>query len=43
MPRTLLDLNKTGKIWLAPPQVYELSRLATFQTYDELKSFSSKV
>ncbi len=31
-----------GQIWLAPPQLYELSRLAQINSAEDLKIFSKK-
>ena len=39
-PDQVLDQNKQEQLWLAPPQVYELSRLKNFPKYDDLKQFS---
>jgi hypothetical protein len=39
-PDQLLDQNRKEELWLAPPQVYELSRLKNFSKYDDLKKFS---
>ena len=33
---------KNEDIWLAPPQVYELSRLLNIKKYEELKKFTTK-
>ena len=41
-PMEALKLHSEEKIWLAPPQFYELSRLASFLNYEELKNFSCK-
>ncbi|XP_074596076.1 acyl-coenzyme A diphosphatase NUDT19-like [Brevipalpus obovatus] len=39
-PRELLQLHQNRKAFLAPPQVYELSRLAHFSQYNRLQEFS---
>lgn len=41
-PSTALQLHSDKKIWLAPPQVYELSRLASFTDCKELKTFAKQ-
>ncbi|XP_015791533.1 nucleoside diphosphate-linked moiety X motif 19-like [Tetranychus urticae] len=41
-PNELLDLQKQQKAFLAPPQVYELSRLSNFKEFHELKDFVFK-
>ncbi|XP_053211358.1 acyl-coenzyme A diphosphatase NUDT19-like [Panonychus citri] len=40
-PNELLELHMQKKAFLAPPQVYELSRLSNFTDYQELMKFSS--
>ena len=35
-------MHSEEKIWLAPPQFYELSRLAAFESYQDLKDFSQE-
>ena len=40
-PASLLDQFYARKLWLAPPQVYELSRLLNFNTKESLAMFSS--
>lgn len=39
-PKEALKSHLKGDIWLAPPQFYELSRLAAFSSFSKLKSFS---
>ena len=41
-PNQALDLHTEEKIWLPPPQFYELSRLATFMSFENLKAFSEE-
>ena len=41
-PSEAMDLHIQQKIWLAPPQCYELSRLHTFQNWSELRTFSQQ-
>lgn len=36
----LLSMNNSGKIWLPPPQVYELARLHNFNDIDTLVNFA---
>lgn len=36
----MLAEHLQAKAFIAPPQIYELSRLANFRQYDELKSFA---
>ena len=38
-PDQVLEQNRGKELWLAPPQVYELSRLKNFPNYDKLKKF----
>ncbi len=38
-PHFALQAHLKEQIWLAPPQFYELSRLAAFDSFDKLKSF----
>lgn len=38
----MLEDNSTNSIFLAPPQVYELSRLIPIQSYHELREFARK-
>ena len=40
--KEMLDEQDKGNAFLAPPQVYELSRLANFPSYQGLKSFAEK-
>lgn len=40
-PETLLAESSQQKLWLAPPQVYELSRIANFSDFNAFKTFSS--
>ncbi|KAG9509186.1 Nucleoside diphosphate-linked moiety X motif 19 [Fragariocoptes setiger] len=39
-PNGMLDEHSTADVFLAPPQVYELSRLCNFTEFDALKQFS---
>ena len=41
-PEEALKMHSEEKIWLAPPQFYELSRLAAFESYQDLKDFSQE-
>ncbi|XP_035205052.1 nucleoside diphosphate-linked moiety X motif 19-like isoform X1 [Stegodyphus dumicola] len=41
-PEEMLEDNSTHTVFLAPPQVYELSRLIPLQSYHELKQFAKK-
>ena len=41
-PEEALKMHSEEKIWLAPPQFYELSRLAAFESYQDLKNFSQE-
>jgi len=41
-PLEALDQHLRGELWLAPPQFYEFSRLATFHSTSSLKSFFEK-
>ncbi|XP_071035660.1 acyl-coenzyme A diphosphatase NUDT19 isoform X2 [Parasteatoda tepidariorum] len=41
-PDEMLEDNLTGTVFLAPPQVYELSRLLPLQSYHDLKQFAKK-
>lgn len=36
----MLSEHLQAKAFIAPPQIYELSRLANFRQYEELKNFS---
>lgn len=38
----MLKMQDQDEAFLAPPQVYELSRLATFKSYQQLKEFAEK-
>ena len=40
-PHQVLNEQFNGRCFLAPPQVYELARLANFDSFDELKQFAS--
>ncbi|XP_054720302.1 acyl-coenzyme A diphosphatase NUDT19-like isoform X2 [Uloborus diversus] len=39
-PEEMLEDNSTNAVFLAPPQVYELSRMIPIQSYHELKEFA---
>lgn len=41
-PEEMLEDNSTNSIFLAPPQVYELSRMIPIQSYHELRDFAKK-
>jgi len=41
-PDAFLSLFSQKKLWLAPPQVYELSRMLHFQSQRELQEFAKK-
>lgn len=41
-PHQVLQDQFNGRCFLAPPQVYELARLANFDSYDELKAFATE-
>jgi len=41
-PKKLMSGSADGSVILAPPQVYEMSRLANFSSVDELRAFSDK-
>lgn len=40
-PTSAISEHVQGNIWLAPPQIYELCRLAHFETSKDIKSFAS--
>ncbi len=40
-PKEAFDRYESKDIWLAPPQIYELARMANFEQYDAFKQFSS--
>jgi len=39
-PCEALDAHYSGSSWMAPPQIYEQSRLMTFESFDDLKTFA---
>lgn len=39
-PLTMLEDAWAEKLWLAPPQIYELSRMRRFQKLEDLKAFT---
>ena len=39
-PAEALEAYTEKKVWLAPPQVWELSRMRNFSKFDELKNFA---
>uniref|UniRef100_A0A182LVQ8 Nudix hydrolase domain-containing protein n=1 Tax=Anopheles culicifacies TaxID=139723 RepID=A0A182LVQ8_9DIPT len=41
-PASLLQAHREEKIWLAPPQTYELTRLSYVHNIDELARFAAK-
>uniref|UniRef100_A0A6G1SKA5 Nucleoside diphosphate-linked moiety X motif 19, mitochondrial n=1 Tax=Aceria tosichella TaxID=561515 RepID=A0A6G1SKA5_9ACAR len=41
-PSSILDEHSTADVFLAPPQVYELSRLCNFNEFDALRQFSAE-
>ena len=41
-PKTLLQQHIDGKLWLAPPQFWEISRMSNFTRLEDLKNFSTK-
>lgn len=41
-PGDALRLHSEEKIWLAPPQVYEMSRLAAYETFGSLQKFAQE-
>lgn len=41
-PTGMLDEHSTADVFLAPPQVYELSRLSNFHEFDHLRQFSAE-
>ncbi|XP_035905057.1 LOW QUALITY PROTEIN: nucleoside diphosphate-linked moiety X motif 19-like [Anopheles stephensi] len=41
-PAALLEAHRAEKIWLAPPQTYELTRLSFIYDIDELARFATK-
>ena len=41
-PKTLLQHHIDGKLWLAPPQFWEISRMSNFTRFEDLKNFSAK-
>ena len=42
LPTENLRLNYAEEIWLAPPQIYELSRLCGMRDYDELLKYTKE-
>jgi len=38
----MLDEHSTADVFLAPPQVYELSRLCNFKEFDALRQFAAE-
>lgn len=38
----MLDEHSTADVFLAPPQVYELSRLSNFNEFDALRQFAAE-
>lgn len=38
----MLDEHSTADVFLAPPQVYELSRLCNFSEFDSLRQFAAE-
>lgn len=41
-PSSILDEHSTADVFLAPPQVYELSRMCNFNEFDSLRQFSAE-
>ena len=41
-PTSILHDHTDGKLWLAPPQFWEISRIANLSSFDNLKDFSVK-
>lgn len=41
-PTGMLDEHATAEVFLAPPQVYELSRLSNFYEFDVLRQFAAE-
>ncbi|CAH1779779.1 unnamed protein product [Owenia fusiformis] len=41
-PDEVYEDFKNEKLWIAPPQVYELARIANFSKYDDLLKFSKE-
>ena len=41
-PTTILQEHIDGKLWLAPPQFWEISRILNLMTFDDLKAFAMK-
>lgn len=41
-PTGMLDEHSTADVFLAPPQVYELSRLCNFNEFDALRQFAAE-
>lgn len=41
-PSGMLDEHSTADVFLAPPQVYELSRLCNFNEFDSLRQFAAE-
>ena len=39
---SILHDHINGKLWLAPPQFWEISRIANLSSFDNLKDFSMK-
>ena len=41
-PDEVMDLHSESKVWLAPPQMYELSRIRNFKKLQDLQAFTVK-
>ena len=41
-PNTILQNHIEGKLWLAPPQIWEISRMSNFCKFEDLKSFAKE-
>ena len=39
-PESVLVQNQAEKIWIAPPQIYELRRILNFSRFDDFRNFS---
>ena len=38
-PADAIKMHKDKNVWLAPPQIYELSRMRNFSQFDKLRAF----
>ena len=42
-PESVLVQNQAEKIWIAPPQIYELRRILNFSRFDDFRNFSIRL